>query len=205
MTLSRKHKWIIKSFSTLKNLSSPNYTITYGPSAKLERKKEESRLILNVLIGGRPFGIEVKYALLCVDEDKREALLDEFQKKVQGFGLQFISRNIRVRKKNIFTQVLGFGKSSQTRDVHEIIAFVPPEKTDDIEFFGMLPAFGIRYYIPSDGGIEMGALDDILNEKLSENEIMNKFEFIVFDCVAMGRMGINSVHCSLEMLKNLLD
>lgn len=197
------HKLIIKLSSIKKTLDLPHYTVAYLTSGTLQNKKEESQRILSRLINERPFILEIKYQFLCLLENEREIVLSQFLNEIDKTGLKYKHKKTLVDKKNIMN-LFWFSEKTKKIEALEIMAFVPAEVWKKSDFYNKIPVYGVRYYIPFENQISEETFDNLFYGNLSEEEILSKFEYIVFDSCLMGQMGINSGKRSLDEVKQLL-
>lgn len=181
-------------------LNMPRYMVSYKNNSIEEENCKNSYEIISSLKGNNDLFIEFNSSLLVNGEAKRELCTSNFIKAVKAMSLNFRYRKgAPTYKKSFFAQLLGGGN----KEAHEMLVYIPDDIWKQEGFNSILPS-GMRYYIingPTDGN---KLLEDIFNGQLMDDEKIDLFKLIIFDCSSFGQMGIVSNSMSIDEVKQLL-
>jgi hypothetical protein len=191
----------IKENKLASGLDSPRYMITYKVKAPEEENRKNSFEIISALKGNNDVLIEFNSSLLILNASSSESCASNFMKAVKTMNLSYRYRkSAPLGKKSFLSQLLNGG----SKDAHEMLVYIPDELWKQEGFYSILPTGGLRYYISNGPTDENKILEDVFNGHLMGEEKIDFFNLVIFDCSAMGQMGIVSNHISFDELKETL-
>lgn len=198
-----KLKICLKENKYKESMDLARYCLSYNRVKTIGQKKQVGYEILSKLKGTNDVFIEVKTNLLTLEESLAETCALDFLKAVNDLGLSYRTKKVIAEKRNILGGILNFAKKK--REVPEILAYVPDAIWRKKEFYSILPIYGVRYYIckePVDG---IKVLDQLFNGQINNDQQLELFNFLIFDCSSFSQMGINSKYLSCKDINKLLD
>jgi hypothetical protein len=95
--------------------------------------------------------------------------------------------------------LLGFLNLNRTFTAYRIFAYIPDQLWQDQSFQAIIPRYGARYYICKDRVDEKKMLEDLLVGRIPEEKMFEIFDFIIYDCMDFGQMGIKTAFSKEEL------
>lgn len=182
-------------------LNSPRFLITYKSKGTEEENSKNSYGMISTLKGTSDIIMELNSSLLITNESKRESTSVNFIKAIKTLNLIYRYRKgAPIGKKSLFSQLLG----GASKEAHEVRVYIPNEIWSQEGFNSILPTGGLRYYILKDPVDGNNILEDLHNGQMLDDEKIDFFKLIIFDCSAFGQMGIVTNSMSIEEIKDLL-
>lgn len=198
----------IKKFKLKENksggdLSAPKYMVSFNQLGKEVENKENSYQIISALKQDNDVFIEINSSMLNLTKNMREDCALTFLKAVRAAGLDYRYRKVDAAGgKSLLSQLFSFGgKQSQA---HDVLVYVPDEVWKSGDFQKYLPTSGVKYLVCKDKMDGIKVLDDMYNGQILDDEILDMFKFMIFDCNNFGQMGIYTNSVSMQEMKQLL-
>lgn len=182
-------------------LATPQYQLSYGRREKPADTLDRSRGLRQKLLGDAWVVVEFDSTLLALPDNEREACALAFRAGLQSLNIDFRHRSIPQTGRSSFVSRLL--KSNQ--EAHQILALIEPAVWQAEAFQALVPAQGIRFYQLPLGDNGGALLDEIFQGKLIRQELLQRFELIVYDVASFGQMGIISTRKSFEEIQALID
>ena len=95
--------------------------------------------------------------------------------------------------------LLGIFNVNKTYTAYHIFAYIPDQIWKDSSFQAIIPRYGARYYICKESVDEKKMLEDLLVGRIPEDKMTELFDFIIYDCMDFGQMGIKTVLSKEEL------
>jgi hypothetical protein len=178
----------------------PNFLIAYDQMGNDEKKKLESYQIISALVQDKDIFVEIKSELMSVTKGIREDFFMDFLKTVKNFGLIYRYKKLPPSQRSF----LSLDFLSKPRDNHEALIYIPNEIWKKEEISKLLPTYGLKYYICKNNVEGEKLLDSLNNGQMLPEEINETFSIIIFDCTALGQMGIYTEQSTLDEINNML-
>jgi|GEM_PF-496433 len=206
MNLANDIKITIRENKPAANSEAPRFSLSYAPITRdvdIAKLKKHSFAILSALKGNdKDAVIEIDSALLNVQKSQREDIALNFVRAVRTKQIEF--RYDKTPEKASFFSQLFKANSSTPSFHHHILAYIDSDIWNSDDFFDMLPVEGVRYYITPPVEDKGKILDDLRQGYILEDEKLDAFELIIFDCCAFGQMGLYTKQLSLDEIKERL-
>jgi hypothetical protein len=200
MALNRK-KIKFKENKDKIDSESPKFTVNYNLLGSEFQRKKDSFEILSSLKGNSDIIIQIKSDLLNVPDNSRESFMLNLIKIIKDMGLDLRVKKLEPSKVSIFSLKILTSKKNPNYDV---IFFAPNSLWEKEEFFNFLPTFGAKFYVPKQEFDHNNILDQINNGQMLDDEIIDFFKLIIFDCPNIGQMGIFTKSETSDSIKQLL-
>jgi hypothetical protein len=185
-----KNKFHIHENKQSDGIETPRFSVSYSERGKEEKLREQSIAIVSALSGGRGCVLEVQSALFAKAINKRQDDALDFLHAVERTGLDFRYRSSMTEQSgSFFGKIFGM-KKPKALNHFILVAVNPASLAVGAQFAEILPYFGARYYFLKEGVTPDSLLDPLFNGQLYGNNIYDKVELSIFDCVYLGQTGI---------------
>ncbi|AEE97878.1 hypothetical protein [Mahella australiensis] len=205
MNSAEQSKIIIKENKQGISLETPRFSLSYGQAADADigNRRLISFNILSALKGGdHDVILEVDSSLLNAPRQHRADIALDFVRAVRSAGIDF-RYDKNAEKTSFFSQLFRIGDTGSSFR-HRVLTYVPKGIWNSETFVNILPTQGIRYYIVPPNAQSSKLLDDMRQGYILDDEKLDIFDLIVFDCCIFGQMGIYTKHLSLDDIKGRL-
>lgn len=205
MTSTEQAKIVIKENKQGAHSETPHFAISYEKAADtdIDRCRLISFKILSALKGeDNDVIIEVDSSLLNAPRQHRSDIALDFVRAVRGAGIDF-RYDKNAEKASFFSQLFRIGDTSPSFR-RRVLAYIPQNIWSSEGFVNILPTEGVRYYIVPTNAQTTKLLDDMRQGYILDDEKLDMFDLIVFDCCVFGHMGVYTKRLSLDDIKGRL-
>ena len=99
--------------------------------------------------------------------------------------------------------LLGILNLNRTYTAYHIIAYIPDETWQSSSFQEIIPRYGARYYMCKTSVDQDAMLEDLLAGRIPEEKMQEFYDFVVYDCVDFGQMGVKTAFSKEELQMRL--
>ncbi|MBZ4666217.1 hypothetical protein [Mahella sp.] len=205
MDLTEQSKISIKENKQGTSLEAPRFALSYGQAADvdIENRRLISFKILSALKGeSNDVILEIDSSLLNAPRQHRADIALDFVRAVRSAGIDF-RYDKNAERVSFFSQLFRIGDTGYSFH-HRVLAYIPQSIWTSEGFINILPAEGVRYYITQPTVQSSKLLDDMHHGYILDDEKLDIFDLIVFDCCVFGQMGIYTKRLSLDDIKERL-
>ena len=192
--MNKKIKVKISDISDKRD-SISKFAITY--SAKNIDNSQISYEILSSLKAENDIIIEISSSFLKLSESESKMLLSKLIEELDNYGVMYKKRKISVHSRRT---MLSISLKSEIIEGFELFAVIPDAIWRNENFKRLIPNMGVRYYLPT--SIKDVNLDEFID--LEENEKISQCNWVIFDYILSGSMGINTCMMKKEDIQALL-
>lgn len=175
----------------------PPYSLLY--KNRSERACDVSHAILSALIGDHDVIIEVSSDLVSGTKSSGQGLVARFAEEVSAYPVTCRQREVPSGRK---MALMGFSIDRSKKDKsREAAVYVPNAAWRQEGFAGVLPLYGVRYYVLREPMADMAAerVWTAIEEVKAE-----LFSLILFDVASIGQIGVTPYGVGEEDLKRML-
>jgi hypothetical protein len=184
-----------------KDKSIARFFVSYNLYRNNNDNKQKSYQLLSLLKQQNDLLLEIDSSLttLTTPSEIEPAILG-LLKDLKEMGIDCRHQKSEAKSnKGLF----GFLNMNKPYTAHRIFAFIPDQVWREEAFQSLLPNYGVRYYIckgPVDG---IKLLEDLHCGRILDDELIEQFDLIIYDCSDFGQMGINTKLSKVDIQKRL--
>ncbi len=171
------------------------FAISY--SAKNIDNSQISYEIVSLLKAGNDIIIEINSSFLKLSESESKMLLSKLIEEFNDYGVLYKKRKISVHTRRTMFSI---SLKSEIIEGFELFAVIPDAIWRNEKFKRIIPNMGVRYYLPI--SIKDVVLDEFID--LEENEKTSQCNWVIFDYILSGSMGINTCRMKKEDIQALI-
>lgn len=110
---------------------------------------------------------------------------------LQEMGIRFLHQTSEAKDTRGLLGILNLNK---TYTAYHIFAYIPDSIWKVPSFQAIIPRYGVRYYLCKDGvpSDEGKMLEELLMGRIPEEKMLEWFDFVIYDCMDFGQMGIKT-------------
>lgn len=190
----------IKKHKSDLSINSPKFTIEIEQAKSPALQIQNNYEVLTNLIGTSDIVISLDSSLMNLPRQKRVPLIQKFLESIRAIDLEYKYLKSTSQPSQSILSILF--KEKNTED-HEILAYIPNEIWMNSTFQEILPFYGARYFITKDNKNSPSILDDM--QRMTDDEKLEYFKLIVFNCIYINSMGICAKYLSLPELEEILS
>jgi hypothetical protein len=131
--------------------------------------------------------------------DTEAAALD-LLKSIQSIGIDYRHQQSEAKDTR---GMLGIFGVSRKFTAHRIFANISDKMWRDSAFQRIIPKHGVRYYICRENVNGQQPMEQLYAGKTTEAEKKELFSFMIYDCIELGQMGIQTELSKEELQKRL--
>ncbi|HBF37660.1 MAG TPA: hypothetical protein DDW50_10095 [Firmicutes bacterium] len=125
-------------------------------------------------------------------ENAAKSLLKSFQ----ALGVKHLHQMSEAKDNRGLFGILNLNK---TYTAYRIFAYIPDEMWRNSSFQAIIPRYGARYYICKESVDQDTMLEELLAGRIPEEKMQDLFDFIIYDCIDFGQMGIKTAFSKDEL------
>lgn len=189
----------IKEHKVTPSINSPRFTIEIDIAKSQDLQIQNNYDLLTKLIGINDVVISLDSTLINLPYKERKLLIQRFLETIRELNLEYKCLKSTGRSSKSFLSVLFGAKETQEE---EILAYIPNKIWTDGSIDKSLLYYGARYFIKENASTASSVLDDM--QKMQDDEKLEYFKLIIFNCMSVDSTGIFSSNLSLSELEDIV-
>lgn len=191
----------IKKHKSDLSINSPKFTIEIEQAKSQDLQILNNYEVLTNLIGTSDIVISLDSGLMNLPRQKRQPLIQKFLESIRAMDLEY--KYLKSASHQPSQSILSILFKEKNTEDHEILTYIPNEIWMNSAFQDILPFYGARYFITKNNKNSPSILDDM--QCMTDDEKLEYFKLIVFNCIYINSMGICSKYISLPELEEILN
>jgi hypothetical protein len=192
-------KYRIREHKINPSIDSPRFTIEIDLAKSQNHQIQNNNELLTKLIGISDVVISLDSTLLNLPYKQRKLLIQKFLENIREMNLDYKCMKVTGRSSQSFISVLFGAKNTQEE---EILVYIPNNIWTDNTIQKSLLYHGARYFVIKNASTASAVLEDM--QKMQDDEKLEYFKLIIFNCMSVGSTGIFSKYLSLSELEDIV-